>query len=308
VIDESLAAFERGPRYRSATPCTDEKPIVTVSIVIPVYNEANTLTTLLDRVLSAPLPPGCVREIIVVDDGSTDDTPTILEYFAARNRILYHRLPFNAGKGTAIRKALDLVGGEVVLIQDGDLEYDPNDYVSILNPLLSASTDVVYGSRFCGGATTMSMRSLLANRALTFAANTLYRAKITDEATGYKAFKTEILRRVVLQCRRFEFCAEVTAKLLRLGHNVKEVPISYHPRSIAEGKKIRARDGVQALWTLLKYRVVSRASFLSISRTPSRIADAVDDFVAVGALGDNLFQHRGAASPQRVPSKRVAAY
>jgi hypothetical protein len=146
----------------------------------------------------------------------------------------------------------------VVLIQDGDLEYDPNDYVSLVAPIVDQHADVVYGSRFRGSTAAMPVRTLIANKLLTFVANLLYGANITDEATAYKAFRADLLRRLVLHCKRFEFCPEVTAKLRRLGYHIHEVPISYRARRIVDGKKIRAWDGVQAVWTLLKYRFVPR--------------------------------------------------
>jgi dolichol-phosphate mannosyltransferase len=233
---------------------------VKISIIIPAYNEARTLEVILERALRAPLPKRCVRELIVVDDGSTDETPLILKKFATHGSVLCLRLAENAGKGCAIRYALSRVTGEIVLIQDGDLEYDPNDYTTILEPLAKGRADVVYGSRFLHNVSRISTLSLVCNKALTFAANIFYRANITDEATGYKAFRTAVLKRIVLQSARFEFCAEVTAKLRRLDYEIMEVPVSYHPRGIAEGKKIRAHDGFEALWTLIKYRFAPRAN------------------------------------------------
>src|SRR5262249_54447591 len=152
--------------------------------------------------------------------------------------------------------------GDVVLIQDGDLEYDPNDYCRLLQPIVNGEADVVYGSRFLGAPTGMALRNLVANRILTAAANLLYGAHITDEATAYKAFRTSILRDMSLQCRRFEFCPEVTAKVRRLGYRIREEAISYNARGIADGKKIRARDGFDALWTLIKFRFTPHRAIL----------------------------------------------
>ncbi|TAN21831.1 MAG: glycosyltransferase family 2 protein [Acidobacteria bacterium] len=233
-----------------------------VSIIIPVYNEIGTLAQVLQQVLAAPLPPGCDREILVVDGGSTDGSRAFLTSIAhpGIKTILYAsngRPPF--GKGTAIRVALDQVRGECVLIQDADLEYDPADYSRLFGPMISGQAEVVFGSRFLNGCRRqelgMSSGSWLANRILSGTANILYRAGLSDEATAYKVFRTELLRSLQLRCRRFEFCPEVTAKLCRRGIRIHEVPVQYHARSRASGKKIRARDGCVALWTLLRYRV-----------------------------------------------------
>jgi dolichol-phosphate mannosyltransferase len=225
---------------------------VKVSIIMPVYNESRTFEKVLERVRAAPLPVGCTKEIVVVDDGSTDGTAEILSRHSAD--VVAHRCARNAGKGTAIRIGIQEASGDIILIQDGDLEYDPEDYQRILQPILDRNADVVYGSRFLAGTPVMALPNLIANRILTFAANVLYNARITDEATAYKAFRAPLLRALPLECRRFEFCPEVTARLRRQGHRIYEVPISYHARGIADGKKIRARDGLSALWTLIRYR------------------------------------------------------
>jgi dolichol-phosphate mannosyltransferase len=222
-----------------------------VSIVIPVYNEFPTFSQVLERVRRAPLPAGCEKEIIVIDDGSTDGTAQLL---GPERHTISH-----AGKGSAIRAGIQLATGDIVLTQDGDLEYDPNDYARLLEPIVAGHADIVYGSRFLGIPVAMAMSNRIANRILTAAANLLYRAQLTDEATAYKAFRTDVLRGIHLRCRRFEFCPEVTAKARRLGFRIHEVPVSYNARGIAEGKKIRARDGWEALWTLLRYRFVPRA-------------------------------------------------
>jgi len=232
-----------------------------VSIIIPIYNELPCLPEVLKGVLSAPLPAGCSKEVIVVDDGSNDGTALLVNQYAARAAVIVHHVLLNGGKGAAIRVGLTLASGEVILIQDGDLEYDPRDYVRLVTPIVNKQADVVYGSRFHGGAPRMQVLNLIANKILTFSSNSLYAANITDEATAYKVFRADILRRLLLKCRRFEFCPEVTAKLCRLGYRIYEVPVNYHARTMNDGKKIRARDGVRALWTLLKYRFVSRKRF-----------------------------------------------
>ena len=238
-----------------------------VTILIPVYNEFHTFPVVLDRVRRAPLPKGCNREIIVIDDGSTDGTSRMIAEFERDGVIRAQHSTLNSGKGAAIRAGLALASGDVVLIQDGDLEYDPADYSRLLEPILAGEADVVYGSRF-PGARNMKARNRIANAILTATANLLYGAHITDEATAYKAFRVPLLRSLNLECRRFEFCPEVTAKLGRLGIRIHEVPIHYNARGIADGKKIRARDGFEALWTLLRYRFTSTGY-----RTPSARPD-----------------------------------
>jgi glycosyltransferase involved in cell wall biosynthesis len=227
-----------------------------VSVIMPVYNEFRTFHQVLERVRQAPLPEGCSMEIVVVDDGSTDGSTQIIAEQARAGIVVGHHAARNFGKGAAIRTGIALASGDIVLIQDGDLEYDPSDYARILAPIVNGEADVVYGSRFLSGRPAgMAWKNWTANRILTVAANLLYNANLTDEATAYKAFRTSILRQVKLECQRFEFCPEVTAKLSRRGCHIAEVPISYNARGIADGKKIRARDGFEALWTLLKLRV-----------------------------------------------------
>jgi glycosyltransferase involved in cell wall biosynthesis len=221
---------------------------VTLSVIIPVYNESSTILETISRVRAAPVP----KEIIVVDDASTDGTPDLVAPLIASDLKLL-RQPHNQGKGAAIRRALTEVTGEIALIQDADLEYDPADYPALIAPILSGEADVVYGTRapdFRGMRRPHRVFNWLAAR-LT---NLLYRAAITDEATCYKVFRTGVLRAIPLNCQRFEFCPEVTAKVRKRGLTIHEIPISYQARSVGAGKKIRWWDGVVALWTLLKYR------------------------------------------------------
>jgi glycosyltransferase involved in cell wall biosynthesis len=266
----SPASSSESPKV---APCLDERDARTVrdategrvkiiSIIIPVYNELQRLPLVLQRVIDAPLPAGCQKEIIVVDDGSTDGTTELVDQYNGQPLILVHHSIVNFGKGAAIRIGLAKATGDYILIQDGDLEYDPREYHLILEPLVTGQATVVYGSRFRKRPHGMRWMNWLANKILTGAANVLFRARITDEATAYKAFRADVLRPIRLRCLRFEFCPEVTAKVLRAGHRIHEVPISYNARGIEDGKKIRWQDGVQALWTLIKYRIVPTRSFL----------------------------------------------
>ena len=231
-----------------------------VSILVPVYNEFLLLPMVLERVLDAPLPPGCEKEIVIVDDGSTDGTAEALKHYRNSAMVVHHSVS-NFGKGAALRIGIAKASGDIVLVQDGDLEYDPRDYVKILEPIVSGQADVVYGSRFLGGVRSMKWANWIANKILTGAANLLFGAGITDEATAYKAFRRSVLDALELNCTRFEFCPEVTAKVRRLGYRIHEVPVSYNPRGVLEGKKIRAKDGLDALLTLVKYRFAPLASF-----------------------------------------------
>ena len=233
-----------------------------ISVIIPVYNEFRTFHQVLERVRRAPLPEGCSMELVVIDDGSTDGTTQALGEQVRAGVVVGHYSPENRGKGAAIRTGISIASGDIVIIQDGDLEYDPSDYRRILEPIVGGQADVVYGSRFLGRPTGMALKNRIANWILTAAANLLYGAGISDEATAYKAFRLTALGRLHLECRRFEFCPEVTAKLCRLGYRIQEVPIGYNARGIADGKKIRARDGFQALWTLARYRFTPRRKLL----------------------------------------------
>jgi len=218
-----------------------------LSVLIPVYNEAATLPEIIRRVHAT----GLVHELIVIDDGSTDGTPDVLARLPAVRALRHER---NRGKGAAIRTGLAAATGEVVLVQDADLEYDPADYPALLAPLAEAGVQAVYGSRNLQRNPRSSFAFYWGGRLLSGIASGLYGARLTDEATGYKVVRTEVLRALELEADGFEFCAELTAKLIRRGIQIHEVPISYRPRSWAEGKKIRWHHGVTAIWTLVKHR------------------------------------------------------
>lgn len=225
---------------------------VVLSILVPVYNEAATVVLLLRRLLAVKLP--VEREIIVVDDGSSDGTDSVLKALREPGvRVLLH--PANRGKGAAIRTGLAAARGDMILTQDADLEYDPDEIPSLLEPMLKNGARVVYGSRILKSNPSSYFRYYWGGRLISLCTNILFNSTVTDEPTGYKLFHTELLRSLDLRCEGFEFCPEATAKILRRGIPIAEVPISYHPRSIEEGKKIRWADGIIALWTLLKYRI-----------------------------------------------------
>ncbi|HTS34695.1 MAG TPA: glycosyltransferase family 2 protein [Candidatus Solibacter sp.] len=226
-----------------------------MSVIVPVYNEVAHIDELLQAIQSSPVK----KEIIIVDDGSTDGTRERLRALPAIDEltIVFHEK--NCGKGAAIRTALAYARGEYVLIQDSDLEYDPQDYAALLEPLESGKANVVYGVR--PDRPERGLRFFLGAKLLTWLTNLLYRAGIHDEATCYKVVRRSLLGRIQLECRRFEFCPEITAKLCRMGERIAEVPISYHPRSAVEGKKIRHSDGWQAIWTLIRYRFTSRSGW-----------------------------------------------
>ncbi|MCM8764573.1 MAG: glycosyltransferase family 2 protein [Candidatus Omnitrophica bacterium] len=223
-----------------------------LSIIIPVYNEVATIEAVVDRVLAVPIE----KEIVVVDDGSTDGTTEVLERIlnGKKNNIKVIFQPENQGKGSAIRRGLLEATGDVVVIQDADLEYDPMDFLSLIKPIEEGRTDVVYGSRVLGKNPKSSISFYLGGRFLSSLTNLLYCTSITDEPTCYKMFRSNLIKSIDLRCRGFEFCPEVTAKIARRKIKILELPISYKPRTPKEGKKIRWKDGVIAIWTLIKYR------------------------------------------------------
>jgi glycosyltransferase involved in cell wall biosynthesis len=240
-------------KQRKAQP-TEQKRL-TLSVIIPCYNEVNTLEPVLDRVEEV----GLADEILIVDDGSTDGTRELLKEIEAQGRssvrVVYHER--NQGKGAALVTGFSHASGDIFLIQDADLEYDPRDYPILLKPLQEGISKVVYGSRFLGGPRkAMNFWNMIANKILTLTTNILYNAILSDMETCYKVFRSEVVRDMVIHARGFEFEPEFTAKVLKQGIRIYEVPISYNGREWTEGKKIKWTDAPIAMWTLLKYRFV----------------------------------------------------
>ncbi len=224
-----------------------------LSVIIPVYNEAESIKIILKRVQDQNL----AHEIVVVDDGSKDGTRDILKELDGKGgvRVILHEQ--NKGKGAAVRTGMGAALGDVLIIQDADLEYDPRDIPSLLQPIEEGVADVVYGSRFLGRARRVTMFwHQVANQMLTFMTNLLYNTILTDMETGYKVFRREVLNGMILRANSFDFEPEFTAKILKRKFRIFEVPITFNPREYSEGKKIKLHDAFEAVWTLLKYRFV----------------------------------------------------
>ncbi len=238
-----------------------------VSVIIPAFNEEQTIGKVLEALHALPIE----KQIIVVNDGSTDGTYKVLEELGAIYELTIVDCEENRGKGFAIRSGLPYVKGTIVVIQDADMELDPVDISALVKPLEKGNVQVVYGSRFLKGRGNASFHNFIANRILAIYTNLLYGCRITDESTGYKAFSTELITRLDLTCEGFEFCPEVTAKILRAGYHIHEVPVSYFPRTKKEGKKLRFwSDGFFAAWTLLKYRFISETEVFK-NRTQNKL-------------------------------------
>lgn len=222
-----------------------------LSVIMPAYNEQETILQIIDKVKAVPIE----KEIIIVNDGSKDRTREKLDSIKDPHiKIIHHEK--NRGKGMAIRTAIPHAIGDIIIIQDADLELDPTDYPALIEPITSGRADVVYGSRWLKNPPKVRFISKVANIVITTTANILYGSHITDEATGYKVFRSEHLKSIPLRCERFEFCPEITAKVMKRKLRVEEVPIKFNPRTTVEGKKVGWKDGFQALWTLLKYRFI----------------------------------------------------
>ncbi len=230
-----------------------------LSVIIPVYNEEQTIGEVVERVLAVDL--GAIeKEIIVSNDGSSDGTRIAIDTsrWADDPRIKVHHNQINLGKGAAVRLGLHYATGDILLVQDADLELDPQEYGRLLAPILAGETDVVYGSRFLNPTHRISARTRIANRALTSLTNLLFGARLTDMETAYKMFRSDVFATVRLRCVGFDFEPELTAQLLLAGRRILEVPIAYNPRRVDEGKKIRWIDGIDAVYALLKCRFQGR--------------------------------------------------
>ena len=224
-----------------------------LSVIIPIYNEVESIREIVNRVQETKL----AWEIVLVDDGSIDGTRDLLKEMDGKDKVRVVLHEKNQGKGAAVRTGFDTAQGEILLIQDADLEYDPRDYPILLRPLEEGIADVVYGSRFLGGPRRVVMFwHMVANYLLTFMTNILYNTILSDMETGYKVFRRKVIEGMPLHAKRFDFEPEFTAKVLKRRYRIFEVPISFNPRDYSEGKKIKLKDAFEAVWTLLKYRFV----------------------------------------------------
>lgn len=223
-----------------------------ISVIIPVYNERKTLLEIIKRVDEAPVL-GLEKEIILVDDGSQDGTQDILKTLENQYRVVYHLK--NQGKGAALRTGFKEASGDIILIQDADLEYDPGEYSKLIQPILEGKSDVVYGSRYLARVLGFTSKYYLGGIITNWFLNIICGSHLTDFWTCYKAFKAPVIKNLELESNRFDIEVEITIKLLKKGYKILEVPIDYSPRSSREGKKIKPKDGLIAIWKILKYRL-----------------------------------------------------
>ena len=225
-----------------------------LSVIIPVYNEVKNINEIVKRVQSTKL----ATEIVIVDDGSKDGTREVLQKMDGKKKVRVILHEKNQGKGAAVVTGMKAAQGDILLIQDADLEYDPRDYPTLLKPIQEGVADVVYGSRFLGGPHRVTMFwHQVANKLLTLMTNILYDSILTDMETGYKVFRREVIAGMTIKAKRFNFEPEFTAKILKRKHRIYEVPISFNPRDYTEGKKIKLHDAFEAVWTLIKYRFMN---------------------------------------------------
>lgn len=223
-----------------------------LSVVIPVYNEETTIRSAIESVLLTKIP-GWNMEVIVVDDGSSDGTWEVLKSWEKKVQVIHKQK--NEGKGSALKLGFARATGDIILVQDADLEYSPKDYPILLAPFENTQVDIVYGSRFLGSHLSTMFVYELGNKFVTLITNILYNTNITDMETGFKVFRNEVIRGIDISSKQFDVEPEITAKVLKKGYQIYEVPISYFGRTFAEGKKLTWRDGVMAFWTLLKFRM-----------------------------------------------------
>jgi glycosyltransferase involved in cell wall biosynthesis len=232
-----------------------------LTIIIPCYNEQDFIGKIIDKVLYAISNIEIENEIIVIDDASTDNSVAVLQPYIQRNQVVFHKQEKNQGKGAAIKAALTLATGSIILIQDADLEYDPNDYIKLLRPILEGYADVVYGSRFIGNGPrrVLFYFHTVGNKLITFLSNLFTQINLTDIETGYKMFKVDVLKNISIKEKRFGFEIEITAKISRIkGIRIYEIGIAYYGRTYKEGKKINWKDGLRAIYCIIKYNLFSR--------------------------------------------------
>lgn len=246
--DESPVSTELSAASPQSPPAELDEPLV--SFIIPIFNEVDLIRTVLERVRALPLR----KELILVDDCSVDGTTEILEAEKASPDTIVLRHDRNRGKGAAIRTGLAASQGDIVLIQDADLEYNPEEIPPLIVPIVEGRSNVVFGSRFLGNVEKMRLPNRVANFLLAQFVTLFYGHRLTDEATAYKVFRGDLIRSIPLNCERFEFCPEITAKVLRRGEKIIELPVNFEARTFEQGKKIGWWDFVEAVWTLLRYR------------------------------------------------------